>query len=86
MPTIKIKVVTFKPELQMRIIILTIFPSSMTRSNHHKQKIRGPNDDVSKRTMSKEGHIDQNVGDRTRSKLQATCTSTKKESSILFMM
>jgi hypothetical protein len=48
----------------------------ITRNNHHKQKIRGPNDYESNRTTSKVDQIDQNVGDRTRSKLQVICNST----------
>jgi hypothetical protein len=48
----------------------------MNRNNHHTQRIRGPNDDSSYTTRSKEGHIDQNVGNRTRFKLQAKCNST----------
>ena len=52
--------------------------SPFTRYKHPKQKIRGPKADVSNRTRSKVGHIDQNVGDRTRSKLQAICNSTNK--------
>jgi hypothetical protein len=37
------------------------------------------NDDVASRTRSKIGHTDQNLGDRTRSKLQAICNSSSKE-------
>jgi hypothetical protein len=51
----------------------------ITTNNHHKRKIRGPNDDVSNRTRYKLDHIDQNIGDRTRSKLQAICNSTNKD-------
>jgi hypothetical protein len=50
----------------------------MTKNNHHKQKTRGPNDDVSDRTRSKVGQIDQNIGDRTRSKLQGICNLSNK--------
>jgi hypothetical protein len=35
-----------------------------------KQRSRKPNDEVSNRTRSKTGNIDQNVGDRTMSKVQ----------------
>jgi hypothetical protein len=48
---------------------LGVKPNTVTRNNHHKQKVRGTNDDLSNRTRSKFGHIDQNIGDRTRSKL-----------------
>jgi hypothetical protein len=52
--------------------------NSLTRNNHHKHKIKGPNDDVSNRTRSNVDDIDQIVGDRTRSKLQVICNSTNK--------
>jgi hypothetical protein len=61
-----------------RINRLVVKPSPITRNNHHKQKISGHNDDVSHRTNCKVGHIDQNVGDRTRHKLQDICNSTNK--------
>ena len=57
---------------------MDVKPSFINRNNHPKQKIKGPKDDVSYRTRSKVGHIDQNVGDRTRSKLQTICNSTNK--------
>jgi hypothetical protein len=53
-------------------------PSSITRDNHHKQKLRGVNDDVSNRSRSKVGQNDQDVGERSRSKLQAKCNSANK--------
>jgi hypothetical protein len=40
------------------------------KPDHYKQKIREHNDDVSNRTKPKVDHIDQSVGDRTRSKVQ----------------
>jgi hypothetical protein len=52
--------------------------STISRNDHHKQNIRGPNDDVSNITRSNSGHIEQNVGVRTRSKLQSTSNSTNK--------
>jgi hypothetical protein len=59
----------FKPDVQDRINRLDVKPSPITRNNNHTQKIRGPNDDVSKRTWSKVGHMGQNIGDSTRFKL-----------------
>jgi hypothetical protein len=45
---------------------------------YHKQKIRGPNDDVSNRTRSKVGHNDQNVGHKNKFNLLTICNSTNK--------
>jgi hypothetical protein len=64
--------------VQERINRLGVKPSPITRNNRPIQKIRGPNDDISNRTRSKVGHIDQNVGDRIRPKLQTICNSTNK--------
>jgi hypothetical protein len=45
------KRVAFKPDVQDRINRLDLKPSPIIRNNHHKQKIRGINDDdVSNRT------------------------------------
>ena len=67
--------VSFKPDVQEIINRLDLKPSPITRNNYPKQRVRGPNDDVSNRTRSKLGHIDQNVGDSIRSKLKAICNS-----------
>jgi hypothetical protein len=72
------KLVEFNPDVQDIINRLDVKSSTIIRNNNHKHKIRGRNDDVSNRTRSKVGHIDQNVGLRNRSKLQATYNSTKK--------
>jgi hypothetical protein len=53
--------------------------NNVPRSNVPKQKTRQHNDDVASKTGSKFGHTDQNVTDRTRSKLQAICNSSSKE-------
>jgi hypothetical protein len=55
---------------------INVKPSPTTGNNHHKKKIRGPNFDVPNRTRFKVGHIDQNVGYRSRSKLQSVYNST----------
>jgi hypothetical protein len=71
------KQVAFKPYVQERISKLDSKPSTNTGNNHHKQKIREFYD-VSNRTRSKVGHVDQRVGNKTRSKLQAIFNSTNK--------
>jgi hypothetical protein len=58
---------------------LDVTSNKVPRSNLPKQKARKQNDDVSSTTRSKTWHIDQNVADTTRSKLQAICNSSSKE-------
>jgi hypothetical protein len=48
-----------------------VMPSNDPRNSHSKQKTRKHNDDKARRARSKTGHLDQNVGDSTKSKLQA---------------
>jgi hypothetical protein len=57
---------------------MDVKPSPISRNNHHKHKIWGPNYDVSSRTRSIVVGIDQNVGERTRSKLEAVFNSNNK--------
>jgi hypothetical protein len=64
------KLVAFKPDEQEIIKRLNEKSSTISRKNSYKQKMIGPNDDVSNRARSEVGHIHQNVGDRTRSKIQ----------------
>jgi hypothetical protein len=66
------------PIIKIRINRLDVKLSPITRNTYFNQKIRGPKDDVSNRTRSKIGHIDQDVGDRPSSKLQAIYKSTSK--------
>jgi hypothetical protein len=73
------KRVTFKPDVQERIEKLDTTSNIVPRSNLPKQKTRKHNDDVASRKRSKFGHTDQNVADRTRSKLQAIYNSSSKE-------
>jgi hypothetical protein len=70
---------TFEPDVQEKIEKLDATSNIVPRSNLPKQKTRKHNDDVASRTRSKFGHTDQNVADRTRSKLQAMCNSSSKE-------
>jgi hypothetical protein len=54
-------------------------PSNLPGNSHSKEKVRKQNNDVTHRTRSKTGHLGQNVGNRTRSKLQAICNSSVQE-------
>ena len=58
---------------------LDVMPSNLPGNSHAKQKTRKQNNDVAHRTRSKIGHLEQNVGNRTRSKLQAICNSSVQE-------
>ena len=58
---------------------LDVMPSNLPGNSHSKQKTRKQNNDVAHRTRSKTGHSEQNVGDKTRSKLQAICNSSVQE-------
>jgi hypothetical protein len=70
-PTHRNKRVTFKPDTQEVLEKLdTISGVATHRDSQPKQRSRKSNDDVSNRTRSKAGNIDQNIGDRTRSKVQ----------------
>jgi hypothetical protein len=70
-PTHRNKRVTFKPDTQEDLEKLDTIPGVAIHSdNQPKQRSRKSNDDISNRTRSKAGNIDQNVGDRTRSKIQ----------------
>jgi len=70
-PTHRNKRVTFKSDVQESLEKLDSIPGATTLSdNQPKQRSRKPNDVVSNRTRSKTGNIDQNVGHRTRSKVQ----------------
>jgi hypothetical protein len=56
-----------------------MMPSSLPGNSHSKQKAKKQNNEVAHRTRSKTGHLEQNVGNRTRSKLQAICNSSVQE-------
>jgi hypothetical protein len=71
--------VAFKPDVQEMIQYLNVTSSSFPRTNLPKQKTRKQDDDVASRTRSKFEHTDQNVGNRTGSKLQAICNSCSGE-------
>jgi hypothetical protein len=58
---------------------LDVMPSNLPGNSHPKQKTRKQNNDVAHRTRSKIGLLEQNVGNRTRSKLQAFCNSSIQE-------
>jgi hypothetical protein len=58
---------------------LDVLPSNPPGNSHSKQKKRKQNNEVAHRTRSKTGHLEQNVGNRTRSKLQAICNSSVQE-------
>jgi hypothetical protein len=58
---------------------LDVMPSNLPGNSHSKQKAKKQNNDVAHRTRSKTGHLEQNVGSRTRSKLQAICNSSVQE-------
>jgi hypothetical protein len=65
------KRVTFKPDTQEVLEKLDTIPSATTRNeNQPKQRSRKSNHDVRNRTRFKAGNINQNIGDRTRSKIQ----------------
>ena len=48
---------------------LDMMSGNVPRNIHSKQKTRKQNDDVANRIRSKTGHLGQNVGDSSRSKL-----------------
>jgi hypothetical protein len=77
------KRVSFKPDVQEMINNLDVMPSNLPGNSHSKQKskhkVRRQNNDVAHRTRSKSGHSQQNVGNRTRSKLRAICNSSVSE-------
>jgi hypothetical protein len=54
-------------------------PSNLPGNSHSKQKVRKQNNDMAHRTRSKTGHFEQNVGNRTRSKLRAICNSSVQQ-------
>jgi hypothetical protein len=58
---------------------LDVIPSNLPGNSHSKQKARNQNNEVAHRTRSKSGHLEQNVGNRTRSNLQAICNSSVQE-------
>jgi hypothetical protein len=61
------------------INMLDVMPSNLPGNSHSKQKARKQNNDVAYRIRSKTGHSEQNVGNRTRSKLQAIYNSSVQE-------
>ena len=71
------KRVTFKSDIQETLDKLDTRPSVLfPRNIESKQRSRKPNDDISTRTRSKAGpYIDQNVGNRTRSKVHGVHNS-----------
>jgi len=71
------KRVTFKSDVQETLDKLDTRPSVLfPRNIESKQRSRKPNDDISTRTRSKAGpYIDQNVGNRTRSKVHGVHNS-----------
>jgi hypothetical protein len=70
-PTRKNNSVTFECDVQETLDKQIAIPDAAILSdNQPKQISRKPNDDVSNITRSKTGSIDQNVSDRTRSKIQ----------------
>jgi hypothetical protein len=73
------KRVSFKPDVQEMIEKLDTTSYNAPRRNLPKQKTRKQNEDVASRTRSKFGRTDQNVADKTKSKLQAICNSSSKE-------
>jgi hypothetical protein len=65
------KRVTFKPDTQEVLKKLDTIPGATSRNyNQPKQRSRKSSVDVSNRTRSKAGNMNQNIGDRTRSKTQ----------------
>jgi hypothetical protein len=74
------KRVSFKPDVQDMINKLDVMPYNLPGNSHSRQKTRKHNNDMAHRTRSKTGHLEQNVGDRTRSKLQASVTQVVKKS------
>jgi hypothetical protein len=65
------KRVTFKPDIQVVLKKLDTIPgATIHRNNQPKQRSRKSNDDFSNRTRSKAGNMNQNIGDRTRPKIQ----------------
>jgi hypothetical protein len=50
---------------------LDVIPSNLPGNSHCKQKARKQNNDVAHRTRSKTGHLQQNVGNRTRFKFRS---------------
>jgi hypothetical protein len=72
-PTHRNKRVTFKSDVQETLDKLdTIHGALRPSDNQPKQRSRKRSDEVSNKTRSKIGSIDQNIGDRTRSKIQFT--------------
>jgi hypothetical protein len=70
-PTNRNKRVTFKLDTQESLEKLDTIPVvAIHRDSQPKQRSRKSNDDVSNRTRSKAGNMDQNIGVRTRSKVQ----------------
>jgi hypothetical protein len=55
---------------------LDVMRSNLPGNSHSKQKVRKQNNDVAHRTRSKTSHLEQNVGNRTRSRLRAICNSS----------
>jgi hypothetical protein len=58
---------------------LDVMPSNLPGNSHSKQRARKQNNEMAHRTRSKTGHLEENVGNRTRSKLQAICNSSAQE-------
>jgi hypothetical protein len=54
-------------------------PSNLPGNSHPKQKVRKQNNDVAHRIRSKTGPLEQNVRNRTRSKLRTICNSSVQE-------
>jgi hypothetical protein len=61
------------------INMLDVMSSHLPRNSHSKQRIMKQNNDMAHRTRSKTGHLEQNDGNRTRSKLRAICNSSVQE-------
>jgi hypothetical protein len=65
------KRVTFKPDTQEVLEKIDSIPGATIHNNNQpKQRSRKSNVDVSNRTRSKAGNMNQNIGDRVRSKKQ----------------
>ena len=70
------KQVLLKSDVQDSLNLLDKNSSFAFKNSHPKFKSRKVHDDVSTRTRSKADYTDQNVGSRTRTKMQSMCNST----------
>jgi hypothetical protein len=86
-PTHRNKIVTCNSDVQKTLDKLDNIPgAAIPNINNPKQRSRYHSDEVSNRTRSKTGNIDQNIGDRTRSKVQFIHNSGFQGNIFLFMM